>query len=714
MDQLTQNLKDGFMQVMEVPFPALYKGCVLVRNHFSVISAGTEGKTVTDARKGYIAKAKSRKKEVSQVIDMVRTNGPLATYKLVMNKLEAPAALGYSTAGEVIAVGEGVTEFKVGDRVACGGLGASHADVVAVPVKLCVKVPDKVSLRHAAFSTLAAISIQGIRQGDLKVGENCLIIGMGLIGQLTAKILRASGIRSIGVDISDEQVNLAKASGIERVYNRGTAGIEELVLAFSKGHGVDAVIITAGTSSLDPIELAGRMARKKGKVIIVGAVPTGFDRVNYYKKELDLRMSMSYGPGRGDIAYEQKGIDYPIGYVRWTENRNMQSYLDLLEDKSLNIEPLISHSYTLEEAPMAYEMILSKKEVYSGLLIQYDIEKELTSDIELSTTTVPDTEANIGVLGAGNFAQSTLLPKMKGNCNFVALTSGQGNTAKYVAEKYGFHYLTDDTGKILNDDKVNTLFIITRHDSHARLVMEGIRHNKHVFVEKPLALTENELEEVKNTYDKALTVGKQKSLMVGFNRRFAPATQKIKSLTEESQPKSISIRVNAGVIDAQHWTNDMDIGGGRIIGEACHFIDLAMYLAGAKIISVQADAMKNAHELNDTVTINLTFANGSIATINYFANGSKKLPKEQIDVFSAGVVFSIDDFRKLRIAGDTLKTVKYKDQDKGHAREIKLYLDGITNGNAQLIPFEECYLSSLTSFKVLQSISENRKINISL
>ncbi|MGE0568507.1 MAG: zinc-binding alcohol dehydrogenase, partial [Bacteroidia bacterium] len=352
------------MEILEVPFPALNKGDVLVRNYYSVISAGTEGKTVTDARKGYIAKARSKQKEVKQVIEMIKRNGFLSTYQLVMNKLDTPSALGYSCAGEVIAVGAEVKGFKVGDKVACGGASASHADVVAVPVNLCVKVPESVDLKHAAFATIAAITIQGIRQAELKMGENCLIIGMGLLGQLTAKILKASGVKTICVDVADKQVSQSKEAGIENVYNRNTAGIEDLISQFSKGNGVDAVIITAGTSSIDPIEFAGSSARKKGKVVIVGAVPTGFDRANYFKKELDLRMSMSYGPGRYDPNYEEKGMDYPIGYVRWTENRNMQSFIDLLASNAISIEKLISHTYTLEEAPSAYDMILSKIQAY--------------------------------------------------------------------------------------------------------------------------------------------------------------------------------------------------------------------------------------------------------------------------------------------------------------------------------------------------------------
>lgn len=697
------------MEILEVPFPTLYKGHVLVRNHYSVISAGTEGKTVTDARKGYIAKAKSRQKEVKQVIDMMKLNGPLATYKLVMNKLEAPSPLGYSAAGEVIAVSHDVTGFKVGDKVACGGNTAVHADVIAVPENLCVKVPENVDLKHAAFSTIASIAIQGIRQAELSMGENCLIIGMGLVGQMTAQILKAAGIRPIGIDVSEHQVRQSKEIGINAVYTRDTDGLDEIIKGFSRGHGVDAVIITAGTSSLDPIEFAGSAARKKGKVVIVGAVPTGFSRANYYKKELDLRMSMSYGPGRGDANYEQKGIDYPIGYVRWTENRNMQSFLDLLEVGNLNIDNLISHTFELNEAPKAYDMILSKAEPFNGVVIAYDTSKTMSSDIEIRTSDSAAGGVTIGLIGAGNFAQGTLLPKMKGLGDFIGITSGHGNTARYVADKYGFNYCSQTAERILEDAAINTVVITTRHDSHAEYVISGIKANKHVFVEKPLSLNLDELQEVREAYESA---GNQHKVMVGFNRRFAPAVQKLRANLSDDEPKSINIRVNAGITAPEHWTNDKEVGGGRIIGEACHFLDLARYIAGADISTVYATSMKDDHGMNNTTIVNLEFQNGSIASINYFSNGNKKVPKEYIEVFSQGSIIQIDDFKRMTISGKKSRKIKFKSQDKGHAREMELFLESVRNGTPSPISFEQCYNSSLATLLAIQSIQENRKIVI--
>ena len=700
------------MELLDVPFPALEKGQVMVRNLYSVISAGTEGKTVADARKGYVAKARSRQKEVKQVVEMIKTTGLLPTYKLVMNKLEAPAALGYSSAGEVIAVGEGVTGIKVDDRVACGGATASHADVVAVPELLCVKLSAKTDLQQAAFTTIAAIAIQGIRQAEVRFGEICVVIGMGLIGQLAYKILEASGMYPLGIDISETQVAAAKKAGITNVFNRNTEGLEDLIQQQTKGLGADAVLITAGTSSLDPVNFAGAIARKKARVVVVGAVPTGFDRTNYYKKELELVMSSSYGPGRYDAGYEEKGRDYPAGYVRWTENRNMQSFTDLLAAGKLDISGLITHRYKLEEAEKAYNLIHNKTEPFTGILLQYDTEKELRKSVVLHSNPVSEKEVNAGLIGAGSFAQGTLLPQMKGQCNFVGIATARGNTARYVADKYGFSFCGATAEEVLQSDQVNTVFVLTRHDKHAAYVLEAIKHNKHVFVEKPLAMSEEELEQIKTAYAKAVESGEARHLMTGFNRRFAPAVQKIKSLFEDSQPKSIHMRINAGQLPPDHWVNDPETGGGRIIGEACHFIDLAMFLAGAEITAVTAAAMEAAGETDNTVVVNLEFGNGSVAAISYFSNGSKKLPKEHIEVFCGGTVAQINDFKTLTIYGNKKQQLKYKGQDKGHGEEIRQFFGSITQGAPCPIPFNESYLTTLATLKVVQSLKERRRVEM--
>ena len=707
MEQLTQELKSGKMEIMEVPFPILDKDNILVRNHYSVISAGTESKTVTDARKGYIAKARSRQKEVKMVLNSIKTEGLKKTYDVVMNKLNAPAPLGYSCAGEVIAVGENIKDIKVGDYVACGGGGAVHADVVAITRNLCVKVNKDIDLRHAALTTIASIAIQGIRQADLRFGENCVVIGLGLIGQLTIQILKASGIKAIGVDIDDEQVNAAKESGAFLAFNRNQSGIVESIQQATNGYGTDAVIITAGTSSLDPVEFAGEIARKKGKVVIVGAVPTGFSRPNYYKKELDLRMSSSYGPGRYDNDYELKGKDYPIGYVRFTENRNMQTFVDFLEQGVLQIDKLISHEFDLSEAKNAYQMILDKSERFSGILLKYDTEKGLKKSVQLNKKTFSSTDVNVGFIGAGNFAQNAILPRIDGKCSFVGVSTTQGNMSNYVGNKYKFAYSTDDPDKILKDKDVNTIFVLTRHNLHADFVSKALEAGKVVFVEKPLAMNLEELEMVKNAYE-----SKNGRLMLGFNRRFSPLTQEMIKRMLPNQMKAINIRVNAGIVPADHWVHDPDFGGGRIIGEACHFIDLAMYIAGSPITSVSAFVTNDANALMDTVVVNLMFENGSIASVNYLSNGNKNVPKERIEVFCDGTVYEIDDFKKMTTYGNSTKVKKLSGQDKGHSNELLAFIDSVKNGKEMPVSFDEIYLSTLVTLKAIESIKTNRTILI--
>jgi polar amino acid transport system substrate-binding protein len=577
MEQLTQNLKDGTMQILEVPYPVLSKGCVLVRNHFSLISAGTEGKTVKDARLGYIGKARARKEEVKKVVDAARTFGVMNTYKMVMNKLDAPSALGYSCAGEVIAVAEDVKEFRVGDFVACGGNTAVHAEVISVPVNLCVFI-NGADVKHGAFTTLGAVAMQGIRIADLRLGENCVVIGLGLLGQLTLQMLNASGVKTIGVDTEEYPVELAKKNGADLALLRSSEDLEEAIRQFTGGYGTDAVIITAGTDSLDPIDLAGILCRKKGKVVVVGAVPTGFKRTHYFKKELELKMSSSYGPGRYDPEYEEQGIDYPHAYVRWTENRNMQAFVDLILSQKIHLENLITHIYNFNDASKAYDLILGKTENYAGILLRYDTQREVRKSFQRETSIAKPGELNIGLIGAGSFAQNFLLPALKGKGNFTGVVTSKANNARNIADKYGFGFASGDAGELFSNPAINTIFIASRHDSHAGYVLEALKQKKNVFVEKPLCLNESELNLIANEVVKS---GAQ--LMVGFNRRFAPLLVKLKESFTPGIPKAIQIRVNAGAVAADHWTQHPVTGGGRIIGEACHFIDLATFLAGSKI-----------------------------------------------------------------------------------------------------------------------------------
>jgi len=709
LHQLIQQLKSGKMEIIEVPFPALNKGQVFVRNYYSAISVGTERKTVADARKGYIAKAKSRQKEVKKVIQSIKTSGFISTYKFVMNKLETPSPLGYSCAGEVIAVSEGVNKFEVGDFVACGGQGAFHADVVSVLKNLCVKVPKNVNLKQAAFSAIASIAIQGIRQSELKIGENALVIGLGLIGQLTSKILESSGICAVGIDISEQQVNTAKQNGLKYSFNRNQLGLEEEIYNLTEGYGADAVIITAGTSSLDPVEFAGAVARKKGKVIIVGKVPTGFSRENYYKKELDLRLSSSYGPGRYDLNYEEKGIDYPIGYVRWTENRNMQSFIRLISENKLDISNLVTHTFPLIDAPKAYDLILEKSEPYTGILIEYDKETQPDRNVILKDLEYKSDKPKVGFIGAGKFAQGTLLPNLKGQCNFVSIATALGNESLHIAKKYDFNKCYENGDEVIEDNDVNTIFIVTRHNLHAEFILKALKASKNIFVEKPMAMNLDELSKIKELYE---TLGNKPRIMVGFNRRFSPYIQKVKETFIEDQQKAINIRINAGQLSPEHWVNDPDIGGGRIIGEVCHFIDLAMFIAGSKISSVYAEKVDNPKDLNNSVNINLSFRNGSIANISYFSNGSKQLPKEHIEVFCGGNVIVIDDFNKMTIYSSKKRKQKFKKKDKGHQEELKQFINSIKTGKPAPISFEECYHSTLATLKVLNSIESKRRIEL--
>ena len=490
-----------------------------------------------------------------------------------MNKLDAPSALGYSCAGEIIAIASDVRKFKIGDKVACGGSGAVHADIVAIPVNLCVKIDESVSLAHAAFTTVGSIALQGVRQADLRIGEYCVVIGLGLVGQLTIQLLNASGIKTIGIDIDKNQCDLAKISGAELSFSRNEEQLEQAILNFTKGYGADAVIITAGTSSHDPINLAGELCRKKGKVIIVGSVPTGFNRKSYYRKELELRMSCSYGPGRYDLEYEEKGKDYPQAYVRWTENRNMQAFAELLRLKKINLEILLTHTFNFHEAKNAYQLIVDRSEPFVGIVLKYNTSTELKESVVFNSKTSQVSEVKLGMIGAGSFGQNILLPALKEKVDFVGVATARPNNARNVAEKYGFEFCTGNADEVITNEKINTLFIATRHNTHGEYVLKGLQAHKNVFVEKPLCMSLDELQAIKEAKSNT-----KAQLMVGFNRRFAPLISKLKSSINNSIPSAILYRINAGIMPPDHWIHDPEIGGGRIIGEVCHFIDLCSFI----------------------------------------------------------------------------------------------------------------------------------------
>jgi len=774
MKQLTQKLKIGNMQVLEVPVPSLKPGTVLVQNLYSLISAGTEGSIVRTARKGYISKAKERPQQVKQVIDTLKTQGPVQTYRAVMKKLDTHSSLGYSCVGEVVDVGPDISDFQIGDLVACGGLAASHAEVVAVPVNLVVKLrfskekgeddPDRL-LKAAAYNTLGAIAMQGVRQADLRLGESCAVIGLGLLGQLTCLLLKASGVKVLGIDIDANMVKIAKERCTDIALTRDDSGIEQKILEFTDGFGCDAVIITAATSSLDPINFAGAISRKKGNIVVVGDVPTGFDRnPHYYKKELQVKMSCSYGPGRYDPNYEEKGLDYPHAYVRWTEKRNMKAFQELIYLGKINIDYLTTHTFKLEDAPAAYDMIMERSEPFIGILIKYDpqitqiTQKKIITSSPSATSHEPSA-VTIGFIGAGSYAQSYLLPNIPKNKDVVlkGVMTSTGTSARSVAERFNFEFCTSEEKDIFENEDINTVFIATRHDSHAEYVLKALKTGKHVFVEKPLCLTEEELKEIKlATPDKwstnltgqadsprrnrlrpdeigatfhwaSIPQGKHRqtqtdqhpvssiqhpALVVGYNRRFAPLTKILKERMG-SGPMSMMYRINAGAIPGDSWIQDMEIGGGRIIGEICHFVDYLTCINGSLPVSVYASAMNDAQGRNDTLTVSLKYENGSIGSIQYFANGPKSLFKEYIEIYAHGVTGIIKDFKELEIYGSK-KPFKKKlmSQDKGQKEEVRSFIDSILKGAESIIPLEEIFNTSEVTFKIIESIRRHEVLLI--
>jgi polar amino acid transport system substrate-binding protein len=717
MLQLTQKLKNGDMKVLQVPLPQVAPGSILVRNHFSLISAGTEGSTVKTARTGLIGKAKERPQQVRQVLETFRAQGVTQTYRAVMKKLDAYSPLGYSTAGEVIAVGAGITAFCVGDLVACGGLTAAHAEVVCVPANLCVRLRKDADLRQAAYNTLGAIAMQGVRQADLRIGESCAVIGMGLLGQLTGLILRAGGIRVIAVDIDPVMVKIAGERCADLAVCRNDIGISGRIAQFTDGLGCDAVIIAAGTLSLDPVNFAGEIARKRGTVVIVGAVPTGFDRdPHFYRKELQLRMSCSYGPGRYDPEYEDKGVDYPAAYVRWTENRNMQAFQELIASGKIDVSYLTTHQFALVEAPAAYDLLMEKTNPFLGILLQYDVVRPITAHqfnlpSQTEGTLTGKGRVIIGFIGAGSYAQSHLLPNIPAGQDVVlkGVTTATPTGGRSVADRYGFRFCSGTATDIMTDGEINTLFIATRHDSHADYVLSGLRAGKNIFVEKPLCLCEDELADISEAW---FATGGAVQLMVGFNRRFAPLAQALKKEFGDG-PMAMSYRVNSGAIPATSWIQDPQLGGGRIIGEVCHFIDFLVFLNGSIPVAVHASAIQVSPNLLDTVTISITFSNGSIGSINYFANGDKGLAKERVEVFAHGAVGILDDFKTLTIhSGGKKKEKKLMVQDKGQKEGVLQFIEAVRHGAVPLIPFDQIHATTLATFRILESIRSGQSCRL--
>lgn len=714
MKQFIQNFKTGELKIEEVPSPAEQNGMVLVQNAYSVISAGTERATVVMGQASLLEKAKKRPDLVKQVIQNIQKEGLSATVKKVTTKLNATKAFGYSSAGMVLFSGDTNSVFKKGDRVACAGQDyASHAEVVNVPQNLVVKIPDAVSYEEAAFTTIGAIALQGVRQADLKIGEKVCVIGLGLIGQITQQIVKANGCMVCGIDVAEHALQLARKTGIDCAVNRADQNLMAILDDCSRGHGFDKIIITASTQTNDPIVLAAEITRKKGVIVVVGAVKMDVPREPYfYKKELELKIATSYGPGRYDHVYEEQGVDYPYHYVRFTENRNMEVFLELIAQGRVNVKALITHTFSIDEAKEAYALITDVSNTPPvGIVLQYDTQvKEYASRVTVNTQ--PAKDVVLGMIGAGSFAQSYLLPHLqRSNVLLDTVVTTKGISAKDVAHKYGFNHASTDGSDVIAKNDINAVVIATRHNSHARYVCDSLKAGKHVFVEKPLALTTDELKEVAKAY-----TGKE-ILMVGYNRRFAPVSVAIKEELEKMQtPPIMQIRVNAGFLPQGHWAQQKDVGGGRIIGEVCHFVDLLSYFAGSNPLSVTACGVVSdsvTWQEDDNCAITIRFQNGAVGTIVYTAMGDKKQPKELIEVFVAGNSYVINDFQEGIIFRGGKKHM-IKNAGKGHKQEMQYFLDAVT-GVVQLpFAFESLLYTTMTTLKIQDALCSGKVEDVNI
>jgi predicted dehydrogenase len=715
MFQLLQDLSKGDTSVVQAPAPGTAKGCLLINSTVSLISAGTERMLVDFGKAGYLAKARQQPDKVKMVLEKVQTDGLMTTLDAVRSKLAQPLPLGYCNVGIVRDVGDDVEGFASGDRVVSNG---HHADLVKVSQNLCARIPDSVDDETAAFTVLASISLQGIRLAQPTLGEAFVVIGVGLIGLLTMQLLRAHGCKVLAVDFDEAKLALAEKFGAKTCNpGRGEDPVSTGI-AFSLGNGVDGVIITAATRSSDPVTQAARMSRKRGRIILTGVTGLELSRADFYEKELSFQVSCSYGPGRYDPNYEDKGQDYPIGFVRWTEQRNFQAVLDMMAEGKLDVKPLISHRFDFEDAPKAYQL-LSEDKCILGILLSYtsnvvdrgaklvvlQSNKDMGSDPEFNTG-----KPVLGFIGAGNYASRILIPAFKsaGAQLHTLLTQG-GINGVIHGYRAGFAKASTNLEDLLNNETINTIAIVTRHDTHARFIVQALQAGKHVFVEKPLCLTIEELKEIEKTYIALQAQPSTPLLMVGYNRRFSPHIQKIKTLLQSiKEPKSFIMTMNAGAIPAEHWTQDNNIGGGRIIGEACHYIDLMQYLADSPIISIQTRRMGDAPGVDifeDKAAIILGFADGSFGTIHYLANGATGFPKERIEVFAAGRVLQLDNFRRLKgYKWPGFGKMNLWRQDKGQKNCVAAFLKAIEDGGDPPIPVEEIFEVSQAAIEAAEML----------
>lgn len=704
MRQVLQSLSDGRTSLTDVPAPSAPRGGLLIRTSRSVISAGTERMLVDFGRAGWLEKAWQQPEKVRQVLAKVRTDGVLPTIDTVRSKLDQPAPLGYCNVGTVVEVGSDVRGFAPGDRVVSNG---PHAEFVAVLRNLCARVPEGVSDDEAAFAVLGAIALQGVRLAAPTLGERFVVTGLGLIGLLTVQMLRANGCRVLGIDPDPAKAELARNLGAEVVLLEHGEDPLEVATAFSDDRGVDGVLITAATPSNEPMSQAADMCRKRGRIVLIGVVGLELNRADFYQKELTFQVSCSYGPGRYDPEYEEKGNDYPFGFVRWTEQRNFDAVLDMMASGRLDVQPLISHRFAFESAPDAYELLATSSEPYLGILLEYsesstssEISRAVVWDAE-STRSTGGSQPGIAFIGAGNYAGRILIPAFAASgAQLRAIASAGGVNAAHYGRKFGFARATTETAAIVTADDVDAVVIATRHDSHSRFVVEALRAGKHVFVEKPLAISEQEIDAIAEAWSTSGQSGQRPQVMVGFNRRFAPQVQRMKTLLDGvREPKSFIITVNAGALPETHWTQDPLIGGGRIIGEACHFVDLMRFLASHTIVDSRIQTLAGTGAIqDDKSTITLVFADGSWGAIHYLANGHSAVPKERIEVFCAGRVLQLDNFRRLTGYGwPGFSKMNLRRQDKGQKACAQAFVDSVKHGGESPIPFEQLLEVSRTT-----------------
>ena len=702
MKQVLQELATGKTVLTDVPAPGDSRGALRIATRRSLISAGTERMLIDFGRAGWIERARQQHDRVRMVLDKVRTDGLVPTIEAVRNKLDQPIPMGYCNVGVVVGVGEGVTGFAIGDRVISNG---KHAEVVSVPVNLCAKVPVGVDDDAAAFAVLGAIALQGIRLVHPTIGETVVVTGLGLVGLLAVQILRANGCRVLGVDFDSRKLELARRFGAETV-DLG-AGVDPVAAAdeFSRGRGVDAVMIAASTSSSEPVHQAALMCRKRGRIVLVGVTGLELSRADFYEKELTFQVSCSYGPGRYDSLYEEKGEDYPVGFVRWTEQRNFEAVLDLLASGSIDAAPLVSHRVPIEDAPAAYE-IVGGKDSSLGILLTYGPEPSASSPMVARSVALVAAQsslpaaANIALIGSGNYATAVLIPAFRrAGAGLHSVVSASGVSSVHAARKYGFRLASTDAQAAIVDAAVDAVVIATRHDSHAALVLSALAAGKHVFVEKPLCLSIDELERIA-----AAAVRAGRILMVGFNRRFAPQVVRMRGLLDRtSGAKAFVMTVNAGAVPAGHWVQDAAVGGGRLLGEGCHFIDLLRHLADSPITGHHAVGMVS--NTRDSASIVLNFEDGSIGAIHYLANGHKRFPKERLEVFAAGRILRLDNFRRLQGFGwSNFKSMNLWRQDKGQSGCAGAFVEAVRNGAQAPIPLEQILEVSRVSIEIQQAL----------